>query len=334
MKARFFDFIHYVTVLNSKKIGNIFLNYISYIFSIIFKKSIHWGMPVSASIEATTNCNLQCVECPSGQRKFSRPTGSISIDNFKKYLDPISHYLTYLIIYFQGEPYLNKFFFEMVRYAKTKRIYTATSTNGHFLNDENAKKTIESKLDKLIISLDGTDQETYSSYRKNGNFDNVISGIKNLVEWKTKLKSTSPYIIIQFLVLKTNEHKITEIKQLAKDLQVDELQLKTAQIYGYKNDNSLIPSNGKYSRYFIGAEGKVVLKKKIKNRCLRLWQSLVITWDGDIVPCCFDKDAEYKMGNLNKELFKKIWRNSSYKNFRKKVISNRNKIEICCNCSE
>lgn len=65
-----------------------------------------------------------------------------------------------------------------------KKIYTATSTNAHYLTDENARKTVESGLDRLIISIDGTTQDTYKQYRVGGNIDKVILGAKNIVKWK------------------------------------------------------------------------------------------------------------------------------------------------------
>lgn len=238
------------------------------------------------------------------------------------------------MIYFQGEPYMNKSFFELVKTSVSKKIYTATSTNGHFLNDENARTTVESGLDRIVISLDGTDQESYSSYRKNGNLETVISGIKNLTAWKKKLRSKKPYVILQFLVLKTNEDKIQEIKKLAKDLGVDKLQLKTAQLYEFGNGHPLMPENNEFSRYMKNDEEKFILKKKIKNRCLRMWRSMVITWDGKVVPCCFDKDGEYMMGDLNKNAFPEIWKGTAYRAFRKNILRHRKNIPICCNCTE
>ena len=65
-------------------------------------------------------------------------------------IDQLAPELLYLTFYFQGEPYLNPDFLEMVKYATSKKIYTATSTNAHYLNDENARKTVESGLDRLI----------------------------------------------------------------------------------------------------------------------------------------------------------------------------------------
>jgi MoaA/NifB/PqqE/SkfB family radical SAM enzyme len=91
--------------------------------------------------------------------------------------------------YFQGEPYLNPEFLEMVKYASQKNIYTATSTNAHYLTDENARKTVESGLDRLIISIDGTTQEVYQQYRIGGNLEKVIEGARNIVKWKKALNS-------------------------------------------------------------------------------------------------------------------------------------------------
>ena len=334
MKAGFSDIVNFVSKLTFRKIFNAILIYKSYYLSIILRRSIHWGMPLSASIEATTNCNLRCPECPSGLRQFTRPTGTLELANFRKYVDQIEKHLVYLMIYFQGEPYMNKYFLEFVKYAKSKNLYTSTSTNGHFLDDETARQTVISGLDRMIISLDGTDQESYSSYRIGGDFEKVISGIKNMVAWKKKLKAKRPYIILQFLVLKTNEHQITKIQELSKDLGVDELQLKSAQFYDYNNKNRLMPANTTYVRYIKNADGTYSLKKKIKNSCLRMWQSLVITWDGKVIPCCFDKDAHHQLGDLNTSPAKEIWKGNEYKSLRKQILRNRKSIAICNNCTE
>jgi len=334
VKAGFSDLTNFLSKLTFSKIINAVLIYKSYYLSIILRKPIHWGMPLSASIEATTNCNLRCPECPNGLRQFTRPTGTLDLANFRKYVDKIENHLIYLMIYFQGEPYMNKYFFEFVKYAKSKNLYTATSTNGHFLDNENARQTVISGLDRMIISLDGTNQGSYSSYRIGGDFEKVISGIKNVVAWKKKLKAKKPYIILQFLVLKTNEHQIAEIQELSKDLGVDELQLKSAQFYDYNNRNQLMPTNTEYARYHKNADGTYSLKKEIKNRCLRMWQSLVITWDGKVIPCCFDKDAHHQLGNLNTNSLKEIWKSNEYKALRKQILKNRKSIAICNNCTE
>src|SRR5450432_2462720 len=166
----------------------------SYYISKLTKRAVQWGYPVSISFEPTTSCNLRCPECPSGLRAFTRPTGMLEKDFFTRTIDEIHKELLYLIFYFQGEPYLNPDFLDMVKYASDKSIYTATSTNAHYLNDIIAKRTVESGLDRLIISIDGTTQDVYKQYRVGGNIDKVIAGAKNIVKWKKALNSKTPFV--------------------------------------------------------------------------------------------------------------------------------------------
>ena len=223
----------------------------------------------------------------------------------------------------------------MVKYAHEKGIYTATSTNAHYLSDEKAKQTVESGLDRLIISIDGTTQDVYQQYRVGGTLDKVLEGAKNIVKWKKELKSNTPFIFFQFLVVRPNEHQIEEIKKLGKEIGVDQVRFKTAQVYDFENDpNQLIPVNQKYSRYKKDKQGKLKVKSGLNNHCWKLWHSNVITWDGLIVPCCFDKDATHQLGNLQMQSFKQIWNNNNYRQFRKELMTSRKNIDICANCSE
>lgn len=329
------DAFNFLSKLTFRRVWNATKVYTSYYLTRLIKKPIQWGLPVSISFEPTTSCNLKCPECPSGLREFSRPRGMLKKDFFAKTIDDISKDILYLIFYFQGEPYLNKNFLEMVSYASSKGLYTATSTNGHFLTDEMARKTVESGLDRLIISLDGTTQEVYEQYRREGTMEKVIEGARNIVKWKKELKSKTPFVFFQFLVVRPNEHQVEDVKKLAKEVGVDEVRFKTAQIYDYENDpNQLIPKNEKFSRYKRNQEGKQVSKNKLQNHCSRLWEANVITWDGMVVPCCFDKDATHRLGDLKKESFKEIWHNKNYKQFRKDITDSRKNIDICANCSE
>jgi len=307
----------------------------SYYVSKWTKKPIQWGYPVSISFEPTSSCNLRCPECPSGLRAFTRPTGMLKNDFFKQTIDQLYKDLFYLVFYFQGEPYLNPDFLEMVKYATKKKIYTATSTNAHYLTDENAKRTVESGLDRLIISIDGTTQDVYQQYRVGGKLEKVIKGAENIVKWKKELNSKKPFVIFQFLVVKPNEHQIVDVKALAEKIGVDDVWLKTAQVYDYENDpHQLIPTIEKYSRYKKNEEGVVQFKNKLENHCWRLWHATVISWDGLVVPCCFDKDATHKLGSLKDKTFKEVWQSDEYVKFRRDILQSRKNIDICANCSE
>ena len=328
------DTFNFISKLRPGRLVNMAKVVSSFYLTKWLKKPIQWGMPFTISIEPTTACNLRCPECPSGLRAFTRPTGNLKEDFFKDTIDELYKGLVYLIFYFQGEPYINPKFLDMVKYAHDKGIYTITSTNAHFLNDANAKKTIESGLDRLIISVDGTTQEVYESYRKAGKLENVLQGARNVVKWKKKMQSKTPHIIFQFLVVKPNEHQIPDIYALAEEIGVDEVKLKTAQVYDYEHGNDLIPTIGKYARYEEKEDGTWKVKNELLNHCWKLWHSCVITWDGMVVPCCFDKDATHRLGDLKKTSFKELWHSEEYYHFRRQLLQGRDKIDICTNCTE
>lgn len=324
----------YLRKQSPHKLWNIFKLLASFYLSRWLKKDYVWGLPMTLSIEPTTACNLRCPECPSGLRSFTRPTGNIKLDFYRQVIDEVHPFLSNLIFYFQGEPYIHPDFLKMVSYASQKNIYTISSTNGHFLTDQNARTTIESGLDRLIISVDGTSQEVYTQYRKEGNLDQVLQGARNIISWKKKLGKSHPYVIFQFLVVRPNEHQIPEIQRLAKEIGVDEVKLKTAQIYNYAQGNDLIPQQEKYSRYHQQEDGTYALKHDLHNSCWKLWHAAVITWNGWVVPCCFDKDASHKLGNLKENTFRQIWFDEPYRDFRRKILKGRDQIDICQNCSE
>jgi radical SAM protein with 4Fe4S-binding SPASM domain len=321
-----------------RKYYNLLQIILGYIVSRISRKVVHWGSPVGLSVEPTNSCNLHCPECPSGQRTLTREKGFIDEGLFSEIMSVTGDKLLYLTFYFQGEPYLHTCLTRMIKIAKSNKIFVSTSTNGHFLTSENVNSTLESGLDKLIISLDGTDPETYSTYRIGGSFVKVIESIQEIIRQKKELGLSKPKVILQFLVLKTNEHQISDVKIRGSQLGVNAVEIKTAQFMDFKHGNPLIPGNSRYSRYVasFNQAGEMIyrIRNRMPNHCFRMWSSCVITWDGWVVPCCYDKDAKYKMGNIKDEPFYKIWKSEKYRKFRQQVLHARVAIDICTNCSE
>lgn len=291
-------------------------------------------MPFSLSIEPTTACNLGCPECPSGLKQFTRPTGKLDLKLHEKMIAQLKRSVFYINYYFQGEPFLHPNFLELIKEAKRNKIYTSTSTNAHFINQKMAEDIVKSGLDRLIISIDGLTQETYENYRIHGKLDKVIAGTKEMVQAKSRLNSSTPHLIFQFLAVKPNEHEIPQVFELGKEMGIDEVRIKSAQLYEFENGNPLMPENEKYSRYRKQADGTYKMKYKLGNHCWRMWSSSVLTWDGKVVPCCFDKDAKHVLGTVADNDFKTIWYHPQYNAFRNAVLTGRNDIEICKNCSE
>jgi radical SAM protein with 4Fe4S-binding SPASM domain len=332
--AGFRDSIQIIKQLTLQRLFNLFILNCSYFLSRVLKKSIHKGMPFSLSIEPTTACNLGCPECPSGLKEFTRPTGKLDLDLHQKMLTEVKKHVFYINYYFQGEPFLHPQFLELIKEAKRSHIYTATSTNAHFIDYKKAEKIVQSGLDRLIISIDGIKQETYEQYRINGQLEKVIAATAHLVSARKNLKSKTPYLIFQILAVAPNEREIEDVLKLGNDMGVDEVRVKTAQLNDYKNGHDLMPQNEAYSRYRKKADGTYTLKYKLGNYCWRMWSGSVFTWDGKLVPCCFDKDAQHQLGDIKNQSFISIWKSEAYKGFRKQVFSNRKTIDICQNCSE
>ncbi len=300
------------------------------------KRPIVWGLPPILMVEPTNICNLKCPMCPSGNGDMARPRGRLDLQNFKKLMDDIGSYVYQIQFWNQGEPFLNKDFLEMVRYAKTYGIMTQTSTNGHFIRTmEAARAVVESGLDQIIFSLDGTNPETYAKYRVGGDFNVVLHGLQNLARAKRELRSPRPLIELQFLVFKHNRQELAEIVEIARQNQVERVAFKTAQIYSAEQGRDYLPEDTDFTRYVIDGD-TFRLKSDLPNFCKRLWLNSTVNWDGSVSPCCFDKDADYAMEFLfDKSVsFKDVFKNGKYTAFRRQILTNRKAIEMCRNCTE
>lgn len=328
------DHLQFLSKLSLPKVWNAGQLLLSYYLSKALGRPVWQALPSSIAIEPTTSCNLRCPECPSGLRSFSRATGMLDEQFFQQTIEQVKSHAFYLTLYFQGEPYLHPRFLEMASYASARKMYVTTSTNAHYLTDAMAEKTVQSGLDRLIISIDGTTQATYEQYRVGGKLDKVLEGTRNVVRWKKELKSKTPYLVFQYLVVRPNEHQVEEAERLARELGVDEIVFKTAQVYEHEQGSPLIPLNPKYARYRLNADGTYSIKNKLLNQCWKMWQSCVVTWDGKIVPCCFDKDASYVLGDMQSTSFRTIWFSPAYRQFRQSILKSRSEIDICQNCTE
>jgi radical SAM protein with 4Fe4S-binding SPASM domain len=276
---------------------------------------------------------LQCPECPSGLGALTRPLGLLNTQDFKKLIDEVSDTGFYIQLFFQGEPYINKNLPEMINYAQVKNIYISVSTNGHFLNEKNIDYILDNAPDKLIFSVDGLDEESYQKYRVGGTFEQADRGLRALINRKIERGLKKPFVEFQFIVMKQNEHQLDEVKKYCEQVGVDKLVFKTMQISSYDSAVKFLPSKKKFRRYIL-ENNSFRIKNEIKNHCFALWRTSVITWDGRVVPCCFDKDAQNEIGIVNGRAFADVWHSEKYSDFRRKVLSSRKSVSMCTNCTE
>ena len=323
----------YFCLINIYKFSNFIKNIFSYLVSKITKKVHVYGKPSFASFELSSRCNLNCPQCDVGNKLTNRKNNFLEYNEYCKIIDEIGPTMLDAIFYFKGEPLLNKNFTNYISYAKQYNIYTITSTNGQLIDKNIAFNIVRSGLDKIIISIDGTTQEVYEKYRKGGLLSKSIEAIKFLKEAKTELNSKTPCIEAQFIVFSFNEHQINEFKQLAPIWGANKISIKSAQIHSPNENSEIIPTINKYSRYHkINNEWKI--KKDFSKACFRAWYGMVISADGNILPCCFDKQEKHVYGNIKEDKVENIWKNKKANKFRYTLLNNRQSFNICRNCNE
>jgi len=284
--------------------------------------------PSFLSFEPTNYCNLKCPACPSGSGKLTREKGFADFELFKKIVDENKKYLINILLHFQGEPLMHDQIGEMINYARKNKIFTELSTNANLLPDvfDSLKNSLP---DKLIISFDGLTQDIYCIYRKGGDINKVFKSLELLSGLSKKQR---PFVELQFLVFRHNENEISNLKKIKAKYKIDNLSLKTAQICE-SSQIPMLPKNEKYSRYIVDEE-TFTPKSKLHNDCRRIVFGSVICWDGKLVTCCFDKNAEFVMGDTNLQTVNEIRNSEKYKQFIKTVFSQRKSIEMCRNCTE
>jgi radical SAM protein with 4Fe4S-binding SPASM domain len=294
------------------------------------KLSYARGLPQIAVIEPTNNCIFSCPMCPLGQNRILRKRGYMSYENFKKVIDSFKDNLKVVILFNFGEPFLNNNIFKMIKYCKKKKIFTITSTNAGILNKSLINNIINSGLDYLTISLNGASEKTYRIYNTAKNFKKAINNIEKLCK-KKRMKYNLPFVDLQFIVMRENEGEISKIKELAKRLGVDMLSIKTAWIFDEKVKN-ILPRNTIYRRYYL-KYNVIKSKNKTKNWCPWPWSATVVFWDGSVHPCCYDLNGKYNFGNIFDRSLESIWNDKKYIKFRKQILTNKNDIPMCAQCT-
>lgn len=305
-----------------KRIFNAF----SVIVSCILKKDRVLALPLFVQIEPTNRCNLNCSLCITGLGKLRRPKRDMSFQEFAQIIDKFERSIIYLVLYNLGEPLLNAQIYEMIRYAKKRRIFVKLSSNGYFTDKKDIKDIVNCGIDELIISLDCASPQTYFKYKNSHSFYNVINNIELII--KERKGKHSPFINVQLLLIRDNEEEISQFRCLVRRLGVDRGLIKKPRVNfpGVIPDISFLPLNSNYIR----KSYKDLYKRR---KCSRPWISTVILSDGSVVPCCFDMHGEYNFGNIFSLSLGQIWNDNKYICFRNQILNNFGQISLCKQCS-
>jgi MoaA/NifB/PqqE/SkfB family radical SAM enzyme len=297
--------------------------------------------PYLLIIDACNFCNLKCPLCPTGLNDLGRQQSMLSFEHFQKYFDPLSPWLFEAYLHNWGESLLNKQVYRMIEYAQQRNVGTNLSSNFVKVSSQDIDNILDSGLEYLVISLDGTSQETYGKYRIGGNYEQVIENLSELIRRRDRLKKKTPVIEWQFIVMKQNEHQVGEAEVLAKKLGVDLLRfIPVGMPYEVTNRKEVADkwypatvsgrNSSDHEEQQFGQAGK-------PGPCFYLYRSMVINSDGGVSPCCvvYRKNRDFADLNQAEIDIRKIWNNEKYVSGRA-LFSSRNpekkKTTVCDGC--
>jgi len=303
-------------------------NFIVCLASFALKKEKLTSYPSMIMIEPTNRCNFHCSLCALGNGLDKRPAAELPFEAYKKTIDELSDYLSWVMLYIQGEPLLNKDIFKMVSYAKMRKIYVSFSTNGYLLDEENISQILNSGLDHLTVSLDAARADTFREYKKIDAFQKVVGNIKALVAQRRKDRRLNPCICLQMIAIKENESQIEDFLDLASEVGVDEVFIKPARIDFFpKKFTASLPSDKKYIR------PSYLNPREAPKRCLKPWMSFVINSAGVAAPCCEDVLLAYPIGDIFKDTIGAVWNGKRIQDFRHNLSYKIENNPLCKDCS-
>ena len=289
--------------------------------------------PVSIALEPSNVCNLRCPLCAAGAGTLTRPKGFMTFEQFRYLADMLPVSVRTLYLWGQGEPFLAPDLLRMVSHAERNGIRTIVSTNGNCFTD--IPELIASGLSKLIVSLDGLDPEMYASYRIGGDFESVVRSVRNIADEK-RSSGRGPLIELQYLATADTESALGNFRAFGQSLGADRVVCKTLQAAWISGGERKLPADARLTRYRRNGDGSLVPDRYpfLGNRCLRLYYSSQIDWQGNVVPCCFDKNSDHIMGNVFDQPFHEIWNGGKYRAFRSMLNRRGRCFDMCRDCSE
>ncbi len=306
-------------------------------------RSLTPDRPSTLMVEPTNACNLRCPACPTGAGTLNRPPRAMTLAEFRGILDQALDppgYLRQVTLFNYGEPFLCRDLLAMVRLCAGRGVRTFTSTNGHFFtSDAVADEIVASGLTELVVCLDGADQETIGRYRRNASFEEIVAGLRRLLGARARAGGRGPRVELQFIVMKHNERQTEAMRRLAGELGVDRFILKTVGIRAggpsfQRLAEELLPADLSQSRYERRKDGAFALRGDPPRGCEYILSTLVVNSNGDAVPCCYDVDSDFVMGNLFRESLESVWRGERFQEFRRRVRKGRDLPAMCRHCPE
>ncbi len=275
------------------------------------------SLPFFMVIDPCNLCNLRCPLCPTGVGKLGQKQAFMGVQHFKEYFEVLADYLFEIFLYNWGESLLNKNVYRMIEYAQSRNVGTNLSSNFMDVEKEDLRSLLDCGLEYLVVSLDGTSQETYGKYRVRGVYEQVLNNMSDLITWRKWRRSRLPIVEWQFIVMKHNEHEIPKAEQLARQVGVDSLRFIPVALQVLDEDREKLAKEWFPIRF----RGRKHAEKGVEQQfgqaekpspCFYLYDTLTVNPLGKVHPCCVVYKPETEFGEFPIADIRQFWNNGKY----------------------
>ncbi len=279
--------------------------------------------PDRVYVESTNVCNLDCIMCPTGLHIDTRPKGYMDWELYTAIIDEIAPFAEAVVLHSWGEPLLHPRIIDMIEYATERGLWTELSTNATRLDEEMARRVLESGLGRIYLSMDGLTKETYERVRVRGNFETVLGNIERFLDLKHELGSEIE-ADIQIVRLSETDAEVAEFVERWRRSRADVVNIKELDTWGGQIEEvSALAVDG--------GEGGT---QEERLPCPNLWYHCHIHWDGVLVSCSRDYDAVTPLGNVRNGGVLATWHGARMRQMRQWHATGSFCAKQCVDCVE
>lgn len=257
--------------------------------------------PLIEQIELTNRCPYTCKMCPRTM-SMDRPLGNMDINLFERIIGQMRRNQQYVALHHFGESLIYPELPAAVRIASRMGIACGLSCNPPSLNPKLAAALLDAGIANLVLSLDALDTQTYREIRgAAAQFERADLNIRELVRLRDQ-GSYLTFLTLQMISMHCNHRDADRFLEYCRETAVD---------------RGVVIRLGRwdFGDEYVKDLGEFTSPGYLPY-CSRPWKSLVVLWDGRVVPCCHDYNGEVVLGDLREQSLEEIWDSARTKGFR------------------
>jgi radical SAM protein with 4Fe4S-binding SPASM domain len=252
--------------------------------------------------------------CP--REIYKQPKEDMPDDIFQRLVRESGRSAEHMMLIGLGEPFLDPKIFERIEYCAEHRISTLLSTNGTLLDEATSARLLDSSIEHVTLSFDGSTKESFEFYRKGARFEKVRDNFVRFARMKHE-RGSKLQVVVQMVRMEKNWNEVDDFVRFWTAVPgVDQVRIKADETILMNPDGGHAPEDWKYP-------------------CHYLWRGpMYVKHNGDVYPCC----QSYMLGgapagNVGSQPLEEIWNGEPMQQMRRLHAQRRaGEIDICSKC--